>query len=70
MDKVLDRTVETTWTIPTYPHKSSNFFKQQGLLWVAVDSSVDKETRADQRIQRVIHNPQDLLQLLNFKNHL
>jgi hypothetical protein len=35
-----------------------------------VDSSVDKETMTDQRIHPIVHNPQDLLPLLNFKTHL
>jgi hypothetical protein len=69
VDKVLDCVVETPWTTSTYPHKSTFFFEQQGLLWAAVDSSVDKETMIDQRLYSVIHNPQDLLPLLDFKNH-
>jgi hypothetical protein len=70
VDKVLDGIVETPWTISTYPHKSRVFFTQRGSLWAAVDSSVDKETMTDQRIRRIVHNPQDLLPLLHFKTHL
>lgn len=70
MDKVLDGIVETPWTISTYPHKPRVFFTQRGSLWAAVDSSVDKETMTDQQIHPVVHNPQDLLPLLNFKTYL
>ncbi len=70
MNKVLDGIVETPWTISTYPHKSTVRLKPRGLLWAAVDSSVDKETMTDQRIRRIVHNPQDLLPLLHFKTHL
>lgn len=50
MDKVLDHIVEMKWKISVYPHDLSFSLNTGGLLWVAVDSSVNKETAADQAI--------------------
>jgi hypothetical protein len=47
VDKVLDRIVEMGWKKFGYPHKLETFTKMLGLLWVAVDSSVGKETATD-----------------------
>jgi hypothetical protein len=47
VDKVLDHIVEMGWKKFGYPHKLETFVNTLGLLWVAVDSSVDKETATD-----------------------
>jgi len=47
VDKVLDHTVEMKWTKFGYPHNLGTFRNTLGLLWVAVDSSVDKEIATD-----------------------
>ncbi len=50
MDKVLDHIVEMKWKIYVYPHDLDVLLNKNGLLWVGVDSSVNKETAADQAI--------------------
>jgi len=47
VDKVLDHVVEMKWTKFGYPHNLGKQSKTASLLWVAVDSSVDKETLSD-----------------------
>tara|TARA_Y100000768_G_scaffold94570_2_gene68692 strand:+ start:15696 stop:15839 length:144 start_codon:yes stop_codon:yes gene_type:complete len=47
VDKVLDHVVEMEWTKVSYPQNLRKQSMTVGLLWVAVDSSVDKETPTD-----------------------
>ena len=68
MDKVLDQHVDAKWTSSSYPQFFYPTSMTDCLLWAAVDSSVHKERSSEQALREVVHNPQDLLPLLNLKD--